>query len=262
MYNNNDYFKRIEKRSEELWENFITSKCFITKLPLELFWLEMQQERNKILDALNNRVLSKPMMNLMGTANYFIVNDLGYGEVCEKCHNSGSVIYLSDSNYLSGLEEKIFTPCFETYYALKIQPESATFAENFPIPVNYKTDYWYCPYCNELHKFKYDEELGLLYDQEVVDIKKLLESSEHKDFICDILKLHLLMENNLKREQEKSKITPTLKQISQAKKTNKPVLISKWMEKCNDPDEECSWDIVYKYVLPNGKIKFERTHTY
>jgi hypothetical protein len=34
------------------------------------------------------------------------------------------------------------------------------------------------------------------------------------------------------------------------------------MEKCNDPDEECSWDIVYKYVLPNGKIKFERTHTY
>ena len=172
-----------------------------------------------------------------------------------------SVIYLSDSNYLSGLEEKIFIPYFKTYYALNIQPESATFAENFPIPVNYKTDYWYCPYCNELHKFKYDEELGLLYDQEVVDIKELLESSEHKDFICDILKLHLLMENNLKREQEKSKITPTLKQISQAKKTNKPVLVSKWMEKCNDPDEECSWDIVYKYVLPNGKIKFERCHT-
>ncbi|GFN35664.1 hypothetical protein [Tepidimicrobium xylanilyticum] len=94
MYNNNDYFKRIEKRSVELWENFITSKCFITKLPLKLFWLEMQQERNKIIDMLNNRALSKPMMNLMSTTNYFIINDLGYGEVCEKCYNSGIVIYL------------------------------------------------------------------------------------------------------------------------------------------------------------------------
>jgi hypothetical protein len=26
-------------------------------------------------------------------------------------------------------------------------------------------------HCNELHKFRYDEELGLEYDQEVIDIK-------------------------------------------------------------------------------------------
>jgi hypothetical protein len=262
----NIHLERIQKRSEELWKNFITSKGISGKLPPELFWLEMQLKRNRIMNTLKSGVLSKPMENMMGTANYFIVNNLARGEVCEKCHNSGIVIFLSDSDYLSGMEEKIFIPCFETYYALKIQPEGHVFAENFPIPINCETDYWYCPHCNELHKFRYDEELGLEYDQEVIDIKKLFQSSrlmeEHKDAINGILELHLLMENNLKREQDKSNIKPTFMQISQAKKTNRPVLISKWMEKCNDPDEECSCDIVYKYVLPNGKIKFERTHTY
>jgi hypothetical protein len=266
MYNNNDYLERIQNRSEELWKNFITSKGINGKLPPELFWLEMQLERNRIINTLKSGVLSKPMENMLGTANYFIVNNLGNGEVCEKCHNSGIVIYLSDTNYLSGMEEKMFIPCFETYYALNIQPEDGVFAENFPVPINCENDYWYCPYCNELHKFGYDEETGLEYDQEVVDIRKLCQSSslskERKDAIISIIELQLLKENNLKQEQEKSRIRPTFEQISQAKKTNKPVLISKWMEKCNDPDEECSWDIVYKYVLPNGKIKFERCHTY
>jgi hypothetical protein len=266
MYNNNDYLERIQKRSEELWKNFITSKGINGKLPPELFWLEMQIRRNAIINTLKSGVLSKPMVNMMGTANYFIVNNLGNGEVCEKCHNSGIVIYSSDSNYLSGMEEKMFIPCFETYYALRIQPESPVFAENFPIPINYKTDYWYCPYCNELHKFGYDEETGLEYNQEVVDIRKLCEHSSlkkyQKEVIIKIIESQLLRENTLKQEQIKSRIKPTFEQISQAKKTNKPVLISKWMEKCNDPDEDCSLDIVYKYVLPNGKIKFKRIHTY
>ena len=43
------------------------------------------------------------------------------------------------------MEEKIFLPCFETYYVLNIQPEDDVFSENFPVPINYKTDYWYCP---------------------------------------------------------------------------------------------------------------------
>lgn len=266
MYNINNYEERIEKRSEELWKNFITSKGINGKLPPELFWLEIQFRRNEIISALNSGVLSKPMVNLMGTANYFIVNSLLHEEICKKCHNRGIVVFLSDSDYLSKMEEKIFLPCFETYYVLNIQPEDDVFAENFPVPINYKTDYWYCPYCNELHKFGYDEETGLEYDQEIVDIRKLCENSSlkkyQKEAIIKIIESQLLRENTLKQEQMKSRIKPTFEQISQAKKTNKPVLISKWMEKCNDPDEECSWDIVYKYVLPNGKIKFERCHTY
>jgi hypothetical protein len=231
MYNNNDYLERIQKRSEELWKNFITSKGINGKLPPELFWLEMQIRRNAIINTLKSGVLSKPMVNMMGTANYFIVNNLAHEEVCEKCHNRGIVIFLSDSDYLSGMEEKIFLPCFETYYALNIQPEDGVFAENFPVPINCENDYWYCPYCNELHKFGYDEETGLEYDQEVVDIRKLCQSSslskERKDAIISIIELQLLKENNLKQEQEKSRIRPTFEQISQAKKTNKPVLISK-----------------------------------
>lgn len=43
---------------------------------------------------------------------------------------------------------------------------------------------------------------------------------------------------------------------------DKPVMLERWMEKCNDPEEDCSWDIVEKILMPNGEIKIERSHTY
>jgi glycerophosphoryl diester phosphodiesterase len=50
--------------------------------------------------------------------------------------------------------------------------------------------------------------------------------------------------------------------FAEAKETGKPVLLKKWMEGCNDPQEECSTDIVYMYAMPDGTTQVKRQHTW
>jgi hypothetical protein len=49
---------------------------------------------------------------------------------------------------------------------------------------------------------------------------------------------------------------------AEAKSTGKPVEIRRFMDDCNDPNEECSSDIVTVYAMPNGGTKSERQHTW
>jgi hypothetical protein len=37
--------------------------------------------------------------------------------------------------------------------------------------------------------------------------------------------------------------------------------LSRWVEDCNDPYEECSTDICIEYAMPDGTVKVERSHT-
>lgn len=64
--------------------------------------------------------------------------------------------------------------------------------------------------------------------------------------------------------KEKSNIKNTeayQKALEKAKMTGKKLLLTSGMEACNNPEEECNFDIVDKYVFPNGNIKIDRYHT-
>jgi hypothetical protein len=60
-------------------------------------------------------------------------------------------------------------------------------------------------------------------------------------------------------EREKKKLESALEE---ARRTGKPVLIRKYVAPCNDPQLECSFDIVEEFVQPDGEMKVQRTHTY
>lgn len=47
-----------------------------------------------------------------------------------------------------------------------------------------------------------------------------------------------------------------------AKSTGKKQLIKKWIEPCNNKNEECNLDMVYLYAMPDGSKKTERQHTW
>ncbi|MEC1759845.1 hypothetical protein [Schinkia azotoformans] len=50
--------------------------------------------------------------------------------------------------------------------------------------------------------------------------------------------------------------------LKEAKETKRDVKFASWLEPCDDPKEECSWDFVELMVSPLGEKKFERTHTW
>lgn len=50
--------------------------------------------------------------------------------------------------------------------------------------------------------------------------------------------------------------------IEKAKEENKPQIIKKWSEDCNDPNEECSLDFITLTAYPDGSIKANRQHTW
>lgn len=154
--------------TEKQWEKFIELDGIGEKLTPEEFKKEMETERERILGIIDSGFLSQASIGLKGAVNYFIVNDMAYGGICDKCGSDGIVILIMDQNYTDNLEEKIWAPGLETYMAMHIMPGSDAFKRMFPVPINPATDYWYCPKCGELHKFKYDNEIGLIYDQDVI----------------------------------------------------------------------------------------------
>lgn len=50
--------------------------------------------------------------------------------------------------------------------------------------------------------------------------------------------------------------------LEEAQRTGKPVKISRAVVECDDPDEECSADIVTTYIRPDGTTYTTRHHTY
>lgn len=48
----------------------------------------------------------------------------------------------------------------------------------------------------------------------------------------------------------------------QAKETNQPVELFRYMDDCNRPDLDCSFDSIVVYAMPDGRTKKERHHCY
>lgn len=193
---NEKLWDRFDKQKENIWKNFIAMEGIKVEYTVDEFIKEMEDKENlsriksilkskisqitigskeqfnkdeyeEAIKNLNYSKISK-MFGNDGVCNYFIINDIGYGGICDKCGTDGIVVLLNDKNYIENLDKKIWLPSLETYMSLKINPEDEEFFRNFPIAINPNTDFWYCPNCKELHKFNYDNQLGLTFDQEVL----------------------------------------------------------------------------------------------
>ena len=190
------YIDELETFRENNWINFVKSDGIIKEANKDNILKIIDKEYSRILDVIKLRLPSLPTITMYGgildkiknskgeelnlfdmtsssdtkikssAVNYFIINDIGYGEVCEKCGSSSYILVLEDENYLKDLDKKVWLPSSETYYNLQIPISDIGIA--FPIPANPDTDLWVCPTCKEVHKFKYDNEIGLLFDQEVL----------------------------------------------------------------------------------------------
>lgn len=186
------YIDRIQNQAKKNWIKYMELDGITDFYTLEEFYAEMQSDINNRIRAINLIEAKIPSTLTLGSllkggmTNYFIISDLYQGIVCKKCNASGSIILLLDKAFKSNLNKKILLPSLEYYHALGIGPKDIEFVMHPPIPVNYTTDYWYCPYCNEMHRFTYNNKLGLMYDQEVVkveiDMKKHLKKYEYE--IC------------------------------------------------------------------------------
>lgn len=171
------YFGKMDRQIRENWIRYMELDGIGKRYSLEEFYAEMQSDfanRKRAMNLIEAKVPSTlTIASLLkgGMTNYFIVSDVCEGVTCEKCNSFGAIILLLDKGLKSNLENKVFLPALEYYYVLGIEPESDELLRHPPVPINPDTDYWYCPYCNEMHKFNYDNKKGLIYDQEVVEVK-------------------------------------------------------------------------------------------
>ncbi|MFW6026667.1 MAG: hypothetical protein ACOCRX_10020 [Candidatus Woesearchaeota archaeon] len=157
---------------KENWTNWYSSNNITKNLnPKELL---TSLKENDLLEHLKNHLISSEnmrfVMNLkmsslgLQTTNVFVFND-PFRDVCNKCSNSGGIIILRDENYLKDLDHKVFIGTPDTLEGLF----EFSYMEKIAVPINFKTDLWYCPFCDELHGFSYDKMTGLEFDQKIID---------------------------------------------------------------------------------------------
>lgn len=76
--------------------------------------------------------------------------------------------------------------------------------------------------------------------------------------ITDII-LRKTAEENKEKQEEQDRINNLFKI---AKQTGEKQLIHKWIEDCNDPEEECNIDICCEWAMPDGTRQKTRNHTW
>lgn len=65
-----------------------------------------------------------------------------------------------------------------------------------------------------------------------------------------------------KERKKKEKASARQAKFDEAKRTGKPVILSRYSVDCNDPNEDCSLDVIVTYAMPDGTEKTERHHTW
>lgn len=63
-------------------------------------------------------------------------------------------------------------------------------------------------------------------------------------------------------KEKKEKEEKVKKAFEEAKRTGKAVVLYEYIDECNDPNEDCSVDIIRILAMPDGTRKEEREHTY
>jgi hypothetical protein len=104
---------------------------------------------------------------------------------------------------------------------------------------------------------------------DVFDIEYSTPVQEYHGYNPDIvtgfkMTLHdIVAEDIAVRKSAKAKKEKAFNEAAaKAKETGKPQELNRWMDDCDDPSEECSFDTVIKYVLPNGETEIKRYHNW
>lgn len=111
----------------------------------------------------------------------------------------------------------------------------------------------------EIKAAKYVSGWGTLIDDEII---KLLGTEFTYPQVLAIMTPKNEKAAADKAAAEKNEQERIEKIFATAKETGKNQVITKWTEECNDPDEECNVDIMYKYAKPDGSTYIQRVHSY
>jgi hypothetical protein len=160
-----DMEKCIHAINEEFWKAFINTYGMQHKIEpdrVEIFlresyefqslWIENKYQAHPVTDSRKN------------TTNLFLVNGMGHQILCPDCGATKIVAIINNPRPMFNLEKKVFIPNKDAYFCENIYPMDSAYVNSFPIPVTPLIDMWYCPICKKLHRFKYDKEIGLVYN--------------------------------------------------------------------------------------------------
>lgn len=110
---------------------------------------------------------------------------------------------------------------------------------------------------NYLEKYEVDIDYGdysinIQYELKYSELKEILEMIDNDIKEYEIAKAL--------KEKKKQEHIYSLKQL--AKETGEKQEYNRWSEACNDPKEDCSVDMIYQYIMPDGTFELERQHTW
>lgn len=165
-------------------------------------------------------------------------------------------IYDQLLNYEEQLKEKKLDRINEEQRAIR--------EGDIPIKVSYQEGEYLSAYQVFGYSAKLLEEIGLakyingwgtkVNDDVVTALGETFTYPQIKEFARPMLE---------KKQQQKEEAKKALdEKIDEAKRTGKPVEISRVFGPCSDPAEECDLDLFIKYAMPDGSIKTVTTHTW
>ena len=99
--------------------------------------------------------------------NVYLVDDIGYGDICNKCGSSLIAVYFNEIENDINLDETLWLPCFESYTFRPIENNAhvcAITSNDFE-----KSNVLYKSICcnSEWKYLKYDDMLGMTYSDEI-----------------------------------------------------------------------------------------------
>lgn len=164
-------FRFLDWFDEVSNENWITHINYvgIGKVFSQKQFMDEMKRHPGIINSIDKRLSVAPLLDWRTPSNAFVINDLAEGNVCEKCGSMRIVLLLAKrKDYTADLDKRVLFPSIESYLIAGIKTNDPVLSRAFRIPVN-QDDNWYCPCCNEIHRLKYHEKVGLMYDQEVLN---------------------------------------------------------------------------------------------
>ena len=115
---------------------------------------------------------------------------------------------------------------------------------------------------------EWEGDVNIPNEQILEESKKLLKSQHDVDLSnqTDAEILAKIVEAktkwNKQNSESQTKGAELKAKFDEAAKTGQPVFIEKYMDDCNDSDEECNLDCVTVWAMPDGSKKHNRQHTW
>lgn len=122
-----------------------------------------------------------------------------------------------------------------------------------------------------IEKTRFGEDIWKLLREKSHDTDRktaLYTNQWHEISNADLMEIYSILQKQEDEEGRKKKQAHEEKEkriqeaFAKAKETGRMQEIAHWIEDCNDPQEECDCDHMYKYAMPDGSTKTERNHTW